>query len=50
MTNMAWLTGIRAVAFDLDGTLVDSLDDLTAAANALRHAWQSEERGLVVAL
>lgn len=40
MTNMAWLTGIRAVAFDLDGTLVDSLDDLTAAANALRHAWQ----------
>lgn len=30
------LTHIKAVAFDLDGTLVDSLDDLAASANAMR--------------
>lgn len=28
---------IHAIAFDLDGTLVDSLADLAAAANAMRH-------------
>ena len=27
---------IQAIAFDLDGTLVDSLPDLTIAANAVR--------------
>lgn len=30
------LDHIKALAFDLDGTLVDSLPDLTAAANAMR--------------
>lgn len=40
MMHPAWLVGVRAVAFDLDGTLVDSLQDLVAAANALRQAWQ----------
>ncbi len=30
------LTRIKAIAFDLDGTLVDSLPDLAAAANAMR--------------
>ena len=29
-------TPIRAIAFDLDGTLVDSLTDIAAAANAAR--------------
>lgn len=32
---------LHAVAFDLDGTLVDSLADLAAAANAMR-----QQRGL----
>jgi len=31
------LQHIQAIAFDLDGTLVDSLPDLIAAANAMRH-------------
>lgn len=30
---------IRAVLFDLDGTLVDSLEDLTAAVNHIRSAY-----------
>lgn len=30
------LDAIKAIAFDLDGTLVDSLPDLIAAANAMR--------------
>ena len=36
-------TGIRAVLFDLDGTLVDSAPDLAAAANAMRRARQLPE-------
>ncbi|MHB8123200.1 MAG: HAD family hydrolase, partial [Desulfuromonadaceae bacterium] len=30
---------IRAVLFDLDGTLVDSLEDLTDAVNHIRSAF-----------
>ena len=33
---MTDLSAIRAFAFDLDGTLADSIPDLTAAANAMR--------------
>ena len=32
------LAGVRAVAFDLDGTLVDSAPDIAAAANAMLEA------------
>jgi phosphoglycolate phosphatase len=31
------LPGVQAVIFDLDGTLVDTLGDFTAALNAMRH-------------
>ncbi|MDK4537505.1 HAD hydrolase-like protein, partial [Kingella kingae] len=34
---------IQAVAFDLDGTLVDSVPDLAASANAMRQAMQLPE-------
>lgn len=34
--NAARLAGVRAVLFDLDGTLIDSAPDLGAAADALR--------------
>jgi phosphoglycolate phosphatase-like HAD superfamily hydrolase len=34
--NTALFSGIRAVLFDLDGTLIDSAPDLGAAADALR--------------
>ncbi|MEX1167850.1 MAG: HAD-IA family hydrolase, partial [Hydrogenophaga sp.] len=36
MANTARFSGLRAVLFDLDGTLVDSAPDLAAAADALR--------------
>ena len=32
------LKHIKAIAFDLDGTLVDSIADLAASANAMRQA------------
>ena len=33
---MSAIAEIRAAAFDLDGTLVDSIPDLAASANAMR--------------
>lgn len=36
MTAAAQFVGVRAVLFDLDGTLVDSAPDLAAAADTLR--------------
>ena len=33
---------IRAFLFDLDGTLVDSVPDLTTAVNQLRSVWRFE--------
>lgn len=36
MNNYETTNTIKALAFDLDGTLVDSLQDLTDAANAMR--------------
>ena len=42
------VNSLRAFLFDLDGTLVDSVPDLTTAVNQLRRAWRfepvSEER------
>lgn len=35
---MAQFTGVQAVLFDLDGTLIDSAPDLAAAADAMRVA------------
>ncbi len=37
---------IRALFFDLDGTLVDSADDLAAASNAMLHELRLPERSL----
>ena len=36
MTSPATIDHVQAVAFDLDGTLCDSIPDLAAAANAMR--------------
>ena len=47
-TDAVTVNSIRAFLFDLDGTLVDSVPDLTTAVNQLRSAWRfepvSEER------
>ena len=36
------VNSIRAFLFDLDGTLVDSVPDLTTAVNQLRSVWRFE--------
>ncbi|MGL5008206.1 MAG: phosphoglycolate phosphatase [Plesiomonas sp.] len=42
---MNLLTGIRGIAFDLDGTLVDSVPDLTVAIDLMLHDLQYPNAG-----
>ena len=35
-----WAMAIRLVAFDLDGTLLDTLDDIRGAVNYALAAWE----------